>query len=426
MGAFLDQVRNGKIAHPTQRHFDARVWRERYEAISEPDTEDTHLFEAGLLFDRILCGLRDKLSEGDFRRVKRRDRLRAICGLINHEVVALSNRLRAPLAPTGSMVPFPRLIEKTVTLRSGIKMTPDQHITTLLDSAILPLDEALQAPDDGQPFTADNHKGVGLGFLVANLYRIATECWHACLWGGKFIERDKYGRIFIRPRDVRLAQQAAVSEHRHQSKSLTATQHCVRLWRNVLSIPMKRAAVIEKGVVGFHRDRRNKFDVAKLNWHRRQNVPLSAVNWVMAYEDYLAPFMGLPLPTFPDLTIEALRKVWDVLGTLGDAVQRSISDQQLERDWLMAHAVQVSRTEIEAVLARSLSLDAEVINSAINFLTYQRRSDGLWQKPLISLSETEFLIAAAPLKYTNLLRTAERWLAQGGLILIDEVRFSKN
>jgi hypothetical protein len=69
------------------------------------------------------------------------------------------------------------------------------------------------------------------------------------------------------------------------------------------------------------------------------------------------------------------------------------------------------------VLARALSLDVAVLSSAVDFLTYRRRSDGLWQKPLIPLSETEFLIASAPLKYGNRLRIAERWLAQGGFDL---------
>jgi hypothetical protein len=50
-------------------------------------------------------------------------------------------------------------------------------------------------------------------------------------------------------------------------------------------------------------------------------------------------------------------------------------------------------------------------------MTYRRRSDGLWQKPLIPLNTDEFLIASAPLKYGNRLRIAERWLRQGGFDL---------
>jgi hypothetical protein len=417
MGTFLDQVRNGKIAHPTQMGFDVNVWQQNYGAISEHDTVDTHLLDAGLFFNEIFCRLRDKLAECSFHCAGRRERLTALCALINHELAVLATKTKEHDIPAGSTVPLPSIIEKTVTLRSGIKVTPDQLITTLVDSAVYPLDEALRASDEGESLATDLLGEVGLAFTVANLYRVTSDYWHECLWGGKFIERHTSGRILIRPEDSELARKEAVSDQRHYAQLFTGAQHAARMWRNRLSIMIKKAMVIEKGIVDFDPGRRKKFKVAKLKWHRRQNAPSNIISWIVAYEDYLQPFMRLPLPKTNGLTIETLRHVWDVLGTLIDAALRRIPDKQPDLDRFLAHAIVVSRAEIEDVLVRALPLDGKVITSAIDFLTYRTRSDGLWQKPLIPLSGTEFLVVSAPLKYGNMLRTAERWLRQGGFDL---------
>jgi len=103
-------------------------------------------------------------------------------------------------------------------------------------------------------------------------------------------------------------------------------------------------------VLDFDPNRRHKFNIGKLKWHQRQNVPLSILYWLLAYEDYLQPFMRLPLPQTKNLTIERLRTVWDVLGTVVDAVLRRIPDKQPDRDWFLSHAVLLSRAELEDIL----------------------------------------------------------------------------
>jgi len=279
---------------------------------------------------------------------------------------------------------------------------------------VYPLDEALQASETDAPSARDLFGEVGLAFTIANLYRSASDYWHDCLWGGKFIDPQPSGRILIRPEDVTLARQEAVSDHRHEAQLYMGSQHCARIWRDNLPIPAKKALVIDKGVVEFDPGRRNKFRVAKLQWHRRQNAPINILQWVMASEEYLQPFMRLPFPNAKGLTIETLRWVWDVLGTMVDAILRRIPDKQPDQDWFLAHAILVSRAEIKDALGRALTPDQNALSSAIDFLTYRKRSDGLWQKPSITVSENEFLIASAPLKSGNGLRIAERWLSQGG------------
>ena len=93
MGTFVDRVRQGEISHPTQRTFKIQAWRDAFGAISSPDVQDTELFEAGLFVDRILAGLRQKLTEGRFQSATRAERLGAICGLINHETAVLKKKI---------------------------------------------------------------------------------------------------------------------------------------------------------------------------------------------------------------------------------------------------------------------------------------------------------------------------------------------
>ena len=417
MGAFVGQARSGNIPQPTQTSFNIETWRKCYEDSCERDIGDTRLYEAGLFFNEIFGRLRNVLATNKFRLLSKRERLTAICGLINHEIAVLDRKTREPSGRSGSAIPLTSIIEKTVTLRSGVKITPDQLVTTLINSVVYPLDEALQAADAETPAAINLLDEVGFAFQVANLYRLASEYWHDCLWRGKFIERERSGRILIRPENETLARQEAASEHRHQSQMLIGVLYCTRMWRETLPIIAKKGMVIKKGVVNFNPGRRNKFTIEKLNLHRRHNVPTSIIQWVTAHEEYLQPFMCLPLPNAKNLSLEKLRRVWDTLATLVDAVLRRISDKQSDKNWLPKHAVRVSRVELADVLGRSLSFDGDTISAAIDFMTYRRRSDGLWQKPLIPLNTDEFLIASAPLKYGNKLRIAERWLRQGGFDL---------
>lgn len=419
MGAFIDRVRRSKIPQPTQRTFSAQVWREEFELTSEPDVQDSDLFEAGLFIDEILGGLRQKLAEGRFQSGTRVERLAAICGLINHEVAVLKIKVDEEMRrhKRGSTVSSVSLAGQTVTLRSGIKVTPDQLITTLIDSAVYPLDEALQSKEPGAPvsLTLDD---VGLAFTIATQYRVASELWAACLWGDKFVERAAVSkRHIIRPRDTAKAKQVAVSEHRNETIHLALTNYTVQLWRKGLSLAQKKALATEKGVTAYNPDKQSQFRVEKLNSHRRRHIPSGVHRWTMANEGYLSPFIRIPLPGNQLLTLERLNQVWQVLVTLVQAVLARIPEQANNYHWFLAHAIRLPRAEICNVLLRSLPFDTAAADAAIEFLTYQPRSDGLWQKPLIPVGADEYLIASAPLLYGNMLRIAERWLRQGGFDL---------
>ncbi len=419
MGTFLNHVRRGKIRQPTQIGFTPEVWRQGYEAIAEHDKADIDLFNAAPIFDRIFTDLRNELSKGRFQYSRRRDRLIAICAFINHEVAALERKRPRQQSPAEKSAPVlvSDLINLTVTLRSGVQITPDDVLSTVIDAAVLPLDEALQATDDSTPLATDTMTDMGLAFMVANLYCVAVALWSSCLWTETLVEQGP-GRIVIRARDSHEARRAAISDHRYQNYLWQFTNNSVRIWRHELSIVEKKAITVSKGVTEFDpRLRRNPFVVGKLDLHRKRNVPFGVVNWIIANEDYLQPFMRLPLPKSKELTVEILYKTWEVLGSLVRAVLARVPGSPGDRNWFLAHAVRATRDQIGHVLVQSLSLDPVVIDAAIQFLSYQRRSEGLWQKPLIALNDDEFLIASGPLLYGNMLRTAERWLRHDGFDL---------
>ncbi len=202
MGTFLNHVRRGKIRQPTQIGFTPEVWRQGYEAIAEHDKADIDLFNAAPIFDRIFTDLRNELSKGRFQYSRRRDRLIAICAFINHEVAALERKRPRQQSPAEKSAPVlvSDLINLTVTLRSGVQITPDDVLSTVIDAAVLPLDEALQATDDSTPLATDTMTDMGLAFMVANLYCVAVALWSSCLWTETLVEQGP-GRIVIRARD---------------------------------------------------------------------------------------------------------------------------------------------------------------------------------------------------------------------------------
>jgi hypothetical protein len=420
MGEFLDQVRRGKIRQPTQVGFTLEGWHQGYGNITEHETADLDLFNAGLVFDRLFTGLRSELSKGRFQHCRRSDRLLAIGAFINHEVAALERKgFQQPRQAENSAPSLVTdLINYTVTLRSGIRITPDEVLGTVIDAAVLPLDEALQASNEGVPLAVDTSTHISLALMVANLYCVAVDLWLTCLWTEHLVEQVEPGLIVIKVRDSDAARRAAVSEHRYQNYLWQSAQSSVRIWRYQLSIVGRKALTVKKGVIKFDpRSRRNPFVVGNLYLHRKRNIPLSIANWIVANEDYLQPFIRLPLPITNGLTIEILYEIWQVLGSLVRAALTRVPGNPGDLNWFLAHAVRVTRDQIINVIARSLELDGIIIDAALHFLTYRRRSDGLWQKPLIALNDDEFLIASGPFFYGNMLRTAERWLRQGGFDL---------
>jgi hypothetical protein len=416
MGRFVDQVRRGKIRQPTQTGFTPELWHQGYETIPERDDTDLDLFNAGLVFDRILTALRQELSKGRFQFATRTDRLVATCAFINHEVAALERKRlwQPPITKKNATVLISDLINFKLTLRSGVQITPDEVLTTVIDAAVLPLDEALQAREEGEPLSAETMTSMGLAFMVANLYCVAAALWSSCVWAENLAEQVQPGLIAVKRRDPCAARRLAVSEHRYQNYLCQSAQHASRIWRHQLSILGKKALTAEKGVTKFDaRATRNPFVVGNLDQHRKRNIPFGIASWIVANEDYLQPFIRLPLPAAEVLSIELLHKIWQVLGTLVRAALARVPHNPGDLSWFLSHAVRVTRDQISMVLARSLGLDRTVIDVALQFLTYQRRSDGLWQKPLIAVSAEEFVIASGPLLYGNMLRIAERWLQQG-------------
>jgi hypothetical protein len=277
---------------------------------------------------------------------------------------------------------LPSLIDEKVTLYTGIQVTPDELLTAVLDSTVYPLDEALRASDDGEPLGQD-FGSVGLAYVLANLYRDASQLWLRCVWGQIWLDSSSQGLIIAKSKDPRKARQQAVSEYLYRVHSITLTRYFSSMWRTTWKIKEKQALTIDKGVIEYDPKHSKPFVVGKLDWHRKRNIPASTLQWLLATEEYLHPFTRLILPKYTGLTVETIYRVWQVLLTLVDSVLAQVPrrpaglDEASAFEWLLAHAVRVTRAQIQDVLLRATSLEISHVDAAINFLTYQSRTDGL-------------------------------------------------
>jgi hypothetical protein len=245
MGTFTDQVRNSKIRQPTQLNFEPAIWRERYYSCLDHDPGDVEIFDAGLILHDRLQHIRDNLKQGRFHLTKRSDRLIAICAMMNYEVAVFDRNMQQKRTANKLSLKLPSLIDEKVTLYTGIQVTPDELLTAVLDSTVYPLDEALRASDDGEPLGQD-FGSVGLAYVLANLYRDASQLWLRCVWGQIWLDSSSQGLIIAKSKDPRKARQQAVSEYLYRVHSITLTRYFSSMWRTTWKIKEKQALTIDK------------------------------------------------------------------------------------------------------------------------------------------------------------------------------------
>ncbi|HEY8696247.1 MAG TPA: hypothetical protein VIM02_01410 [Rhizomicrobium sp.] len=420
MGDFVKAVRSGDVPQPVQRQFSLVGWAEAFRNFVSPDDADRKLFEAGIFFDRVFSELREATNQNAFRNIARSERLKAICALLNHDVAMLDQKTKEEMEKVKSQTksgghvidPFLFLV---VQLRSGIKCTPDQVLTILLDAGVYPLDEALLSDEGGNQFQPNNLDDVAHAFATANAYRLASDLWHSCLWLRYELVWHETDAVEIRPSDEREAREAAASDFRHEAHIREFANWAVIAWRNELTLQEKKILTAQRLVTKFDsRGSHNPFKVSKVDLQRNRNIPDDALSRMAVDDGYLKPFVDIAFPTTPTLTIGLLLKVWTLLASVGRSVLDTVKQGAPDFDWFCAHIVRAERRHIVGVLKKALDLESVVSNAAIDFLTYRPRTDGLWQKPLIRFSEDTFLIVVGPLFHGNMHRAAERWLRQGG------------
>jgi hypothetical protein len=420
MTSFIDKVRAGKILQPTQKGFQKTLWDEAFASEPHPTSADTDLHEAGLLFDGFLHELRTELAKGHYDQLARRDRLLGLCALINQDIAVLQEKAKLKRADKKDpMVLMSELIQGKIELPSGIRVRSDEAITSMIDSITLPLDEALRGSTAGQELGLEALQELHFAVVVANVYRVATDLWHSCLWDDHRIERKSGNAVFIVPRDIERAKQHAVTVHRNLTRGTTMAMQAASMWRNQLRLLAKRALVLPRTITEVRRNSRgNPYVIKRSDLHTRRNIPEGLVSQLVASEAYLQSFFDTDLPSAPGLTLRIMYRVWQVLGALCRA---ELSSRRADIDddyrWFTSHIIRVETRHLVDCMCRCLDIDPAVAVAASKFLTYEPRADGLWQRPLIPLSDSELLIAAAPILYGELLRISERWLRQGGLNL---------
>lgn len=254
-----------------------------------------------------------------------------------------------------------------------------------------------------------------------SLKRSHYDIWQRVLWESWALHSVKDGsntRTMLLPADADLALRLDAFGHRNESNAMGYAWIDMSMWPT-MSMPARRAKNLPFTVIAveLQNGRPRHFNIRR----PKSNTPFPPP-YMMGRSQlevgYLANFLDRPFPKDGDLSLALLVRAWYVMRDLAGALARkrskaTFNDVANVRSW----ALVVKWTELVDVLARALEIPQARAERVVGFLSWRKGAyKGLWGAPLVPLPGTdEYGLVEPVLQVTNKVRTAEIWLANGGL-----------
>lgn len=424
MPNFVDRVRNGKVAQPSQMNFTVAGWKTAFAETPSPNIDDTNLYEIGLwVFDKFES-IRKKLKEVEFGAIPRETLVCLLIGATNRTAYIMSNAgLDSPVRENDYLINL--LIQAKVgeINRADPDISPDTVLTASIDSVRYPLRLAFshkttisEHPDE-QTCLDDLLKAV----LLGQLYDIYDGIWMDALWNGEKLSRPvPYDVVGREPNEAEIVR--AVSEYRRQALAMESLLHFLTAW-NIMPSRVKESieSTVPK-VVMKGRGTKRRFELGRGSDNDKRSK-LLVYTRLLAEKEWYTPFFNIELPNYEGITISDIYAVWEFLHVSIVSFIRSLpppnSEQKLRTfSSVQLHAPVFYFDQFVKLVKSGIGLSETKIRKVFSFLTADSKSD-LWATPIVKLDDRRFVALHAPIAFGNMARTVELWMKRGAL-RIDE------
>ena len=408
MGAFIDQVRAGKIQRPDQKGFTIAQWNRSFTRKSPPDVADERLHRVGLWFHDYFERVRSDVAALDHGELTVAEQVRCLVGALNYHLRGLQEMW------------FGAGLSKPAPIHTGqLSM-----LTAAVDGLRFPLSATLgdkqrrpRRIHDDVTVLRDVHRQLVLG----NIYDRLEELFTLCVWEG-FHLRESEGRQLLVPGDEAERGSFAIGAFRRDMLVVDSAMLLMREWSNYslrlrvelwTSTPAIAEEVDAPGVPHLIVQER-KVDT--------KSYPPDLGQRLQAEELYHIQLKHTPLPKLSNISIHTLLDAWSVLYPLADIATRRAGEAEptdsLTR--IQDFAPLFDERELVGALAAALSIDLRMAAIALEVFIFEgkvRAALDLWNAPFVRVAPNKLTVVVEALRSPNLLRSLEKWAVYGGLDL---------
>jgi hypothetical protein len=305
-------------------------------------------------------------------------------------------------------------------LSNGQMAKPDEVNSSAIDSltTIIP-----DVRSNSNEVKFDNINGLQkLNFLsfqinLCNAYQWVESTWQDCLWNGYEYIKDGSSGYYIQPASDAahaVAISTAVTKYRRNMFQTNLVGLLSEIWRNQLSSKTKAQLTSTEIVTTIIRSGKSKKIL--LSSGKKNEVEDKAhfeafVTKDLIQQEFYIDILSTRIEKLHGEPVSKLFDVWLVLRSLSRATAIRIDDASVRSpNALLSYASSYPRIEIAKLVMKATSLKISIVNTMLDFLTFRKRGDTLWSRPLIESKDGKILLPYAALHQAEPLYVLECWL----------------
>ncbi|ENW82702.1 hypothetical protein F909_00973 [Acinetobacter sp. ANC 3929] len=414
--SFADKVRRGKIASPLKPSFSMEAWSEA-EKITEFDNE---LYLAGMMFNLQFTAMRCHLEEIKNYDISlsNKDFLKIFCGISNRNLKILNDKVRE------MNIGEEKILLDVSMFSKKLNNNPMENPLSLEEISTATVDgvfyNILSRLEESESTSNDLYSDAQIARLInseayiSQLYNTYENYWSSILY-----EQIKFtvtnGRILLESNpEIMIPYQ--ISNARKTKNQIEDTI----MLHDAIEYLLRNKDIVEYDG-----------DIIKVNKYsklseRKKN--LISVMW-LSFNDKIIDFLPKDLPG-KSFTLTDLINLFIQLGSLGSDLLTLVpnDDEVKEEEFrkFIDFSPILNIKALVSVLVPVLNKDEKIVLEMLEFLTFTGKNtkgaprQDLWRKPLIRVSDDDFICILEALTHPVGIRCVEGWLMECGVVLKDK------
>lgn len=403
---FKTLVRKKATKWPTKKGFKEIEWLRAWEISSNNTDEDVMIYDAGIVFDRILSELRKEIS-GLYKtppNVKTSQLIRAYCGMANRDMAITVTSNIEKGADLTSLTSFSNKFRNELSHQEIADGCVDA-----IECAIRSYQKRPTTPtlDGGQ---MDAFSFMKRELVISQLYGAYEDYWLALVWGDfHFINigsnNDEY--------EIRqIASDLVISNETSQIRKQKLAAQALTIVTNDAILNLLK----DKGCIDIKRDgKKIKIMAKKVAQLAHEYQIVNALFSAQAFfsqDQFPSRFLN---SEFNDCGF-TLTDVLEVFRTLTILSQISVDkfpqdDSVFSFKKAISFCPKVDRGELIRGITKATNFDFDKCSKIIDFLTFKGEFDeDLWCHPIINLDNNDVTFLLASLNSPIIQRCIEHWL----------------
>lgn len=404
--SFVKLVRKKDVKWPTERGFNEKSWAITWNRSSDNSNSDRSLYEAGLVFDKLLSKLRNRIADlySAPSKASVTDLLKAYCGLSNRDRALISK----PCTKRG--------VDLMALRSSANKIGNELSLLEIADGCVDAIEHAIRSKFN-ERLPISSAKGVIDAFdfvqeeiFVSQLYGIYEAYWHALVWGEyEFCEVNGINDAY---EIKQLPTEFSISYESSQIRKTKLLAHSILFVKegNLLR------SLEQKNCLTWTRDgKRKKLTVKtaeKLN-HEYQIANASFIyQHSLLFDEFPREFLEVDFAG-EGYTVLDVCEIFRLLVVLAqiDLINFPHDDSVFTLKKAIKFCPVVSKNELARALNTATKFGFEKCSKIMEFLSFgEDREKDLWCYPLVNLDGKHITYLVSALTSPVLQRVVEHWL----------------